>query len=98
MAQLADAIARELKLSDDERENLRVAALLHEVGARDQRLLRLLTRSDSEATVPVARAMRGAAELIAEYEHYYEIVGEDWDIETLSLHSTVKEQAVADSF
>jgi hypothetical protein len=98
VAQLADAIARELKLPDDERENLRVAALLHEVGARDQRLLRLLTRSDSEASVPVARAMRGAAEIIAEYEHYYEIVGEDWDIETLSLRTTVKVLAVADSF
>lgn len=98
VAQLAEAIARELKLPDEECENLRVAALLHEVGARDQRLLRLLTRSEGDGTVPVARAMRGAAEIIAEYEHYYEIVGEDWDIETLSLRTTVKILAVADSF
>jgi len=98
VAQLSDAIARELKLSDEECENLRVAALLHEVGAQDQRLLRLLTRSEGDASVPVARAMRGAAEIIAEYDHYYEIVGEDWDIETLPLRTTVKILAVADSF
>ncbi len=98
VAELAEAIARELGLPSEECENLRVAALLHEVGARDQRLLRLLTRSESEAAVPVARAMRGAAEIIAEYEHYYEIVGEDWDIETLPLRTTVKVLAVADSF
>src|SRR3989454_12537900 len=37
VAQVAAAIARELKLPADDVENLHVAALLHEVGARDQR-------------------------------------------------------------
>jgi len=72
--------------------------LLHEVGARDQRLLRLLSRAVTDDTVPVARAMRGAAEIIAEYGHYYEIVGEDWDIDALPLLDTVKILAVADAF
>src|SRR3989442_2241178 len=76
VAQVAAAIARELKLPADDVENLHVAALLHEVGARDQRLLSLLSRAVTDATVPVARAMRGAAEIIAEYGHYYEIVGD----------------------
>ena len=98
VAQLADAIAQELQLPEEERENLRVAALLHEVGTRDQRLLRLLSRSESDASVPVARAMHGAAAIIAEYGHYYEIVGEDWDIEALPIPTTVKVLAVADSF
>src|SRR5207249_1194434 len=79
-------------------ENLRVAALLHEVGTRDQRLLRLLSRSVTGSSVGVARAMRGAAEIIGEYGHYYEIVGEDWDIEALPLPLTVKILAVADAF
>ena len=98
VADVAAAIGRELKLPEETIENLRVAALLHEVGTRDQRLLRLLSRSVSDSSVGVARAMRGAAEIIGEYGHYYEIVGEDWDIEALPLPLTVKILAVADAF
>jgi HD domain len=98
VADVAAAIARELRLPEEDIENLRVAALLHEVGTRDQRLLRLLSRSVTDSSVSVARAMRGAAEIIGEYGHYYEIVGEDWDIEALPLPLTVKILAVADAF
>jgi HD domain len=98
VAEVANAIAHELEFSEDDRENLRVAALLHEVGTRDQRLLQLLARSETDVTVPVARAMHGAAGIIAEYRHYYEIVGEDWEIDALPLPTTVKVLAVADSF
>jgi HD domain len=98
VADLAVAIARELKLPKEDIENLRVAALLHEVGTRDQRLVRLLSGSQTEASVPVARAMHGAAGIIGEYAHYYEIVGEDWDVDTLPMPLTVKILAVADSF
>ena len=98
VADVAAAIARELGLPSEDEENLRVAALLHEVGTRDQRLLRLLSRSVTDSVVTVARAMRGAAEIIGEYGHYYEIVGEDWDIEALPIPLTVKILAVADAF
>lgn len=98
VADLAAAMGTELKLSETEVENLRIAALLHEVGTADQRLLRLLSRSVTDETVTVARALRGAAQIIAEYSHYYEIVGEDWDIEALPLPMTVKVLAVADAF
>ncbi len=98
VAGVAVAIAHELGLPEDDAENLRVAALLHEVGTRDPRLLRLLSRSVTDSSVTVARAMRGAAEIIGEYGHYYEIVGEDWDIEALPLPLTVKVLAVADAF
>jgi HD-GYP domain-containing protein (c-di-GMP phosphodiesterase class II) len=98
VAELAAAIAHEMKLSEVEIENLRIAALLHEVGTADQRLLRLLSRSVTDETVAVARALRGAAEIIAEYSHYYEIVGDDWDIEALPIPLTVKVLAVADAF
>jgi hypothetical protein len=95
---VAAAIARERKLPEEDVENLRVAALLHEVGTQDQRLLRLLSKSVTSGAVPVAVAMRGAALIIAEYGHYYEIVGEDWDIEALPIPETVRILAVADAF
>jgi hypothetical protein len=98
VADLAAAIGQELKLPEAELENLRIAALLHEVGTADQRLLRLLTRSVTDATVAVARALRGAAQIIGEYAHYYEIVGDDWDIDALPIPITVKTLAVADAF
>jgi HD-GYP domain-containing protein (c-di-GMP phosphodiesterase class II) len=98
VSQLAADIGAELKLSEVELENLRIAALLHEVGTADQRLLRLLSRSVTDDSLIVARALRGAAEIIAEYSHYYEIVGDDWDIESLPMAITVKVLAVADAF
>ncbi|MGH7673177.1 MAG: HD-GYP domain-containing protein [Gemmatimonadales bacterium] len=98
VAELAAAIGKELKLTETDVENLRIAALLHEVGTVDQRLLRLLARSITDETVTVARALRGAAEIIGEYAHYYEIVGDDWNIEALPMPMTVKVLAVADAF
>lgn len=98
VAELAAAIGAELRLTEAELENLRIAALLHEVGTADQRLLRLLSRSVTDESLAVARALRGAAEIIAEYSHYYEIVGDDWDIEALPMAPTVKVLAVADAF
>jgi len=98
VAELAAAMGAELELTEDELENLRIASLLHEVGTADQRLLKLLSRSVTDESVAVARALRGAAEIIAEYSHYYEIVGDDWDIEALPMAVTVKVLAVADAF
>lgn len=98
VAWLAAEMGAELKLSESEMENVRIAALLHEVGTADQRLLRLLSRSVTDESLTVARALRGAAEIIAEYSHYYEIVGDDWDIEALPMAPTVKILAVADAF
>src|ERR1051326_6737064 len=45
VAQLAADMGVELKLPEIDLENLRIAALLHEVGTADQRLLKLLSRS-----------------------------------------------------
>lgn len=98
VAEVAVSIGRELKLTKAELEDLRIAGLLHEVGTQDQRLLRLLSRSVGGSSAAVAHAMRGAASIIGEYSHYYEIVGEDWDIEALPLPLAVKVLAVADGF
>ena len=65
VSELAVAIARELKLPNEDIENLRVAALLHEVGTRDQRLVRLLSGSQGDASIrSLARCMapRGSSE------------------------------------
>ena len=97
VSDLAVALAKHLDLPADTVEDLRIAALLHEVGTEDARLLRLLSRPMSDAA-PIARAMRGAAEIISEYGHYYEIVGEEWDVDTLPLPPAVKVLAVADAF
>src|SRR2546429_3979878 len=64
VADVAAAIARELGLPSEDEENLRVAALLHEGGARDQRLLRLLSRSGTDSGVAGGRARRGAPQSI----------------------------------
>ena len=98
VAQLSADMGAELRLSESDLENLRIAALLHEVGTADQRLLRLLSRSVTDESLAMARALRGAAEIIAEYSHYYEIVGDDWDIEAMPMAVTVKVLAVADAF
>lgn len=98
VSDLSAAIGRELQLPEGDLEDLRIAALLHEVGTQDQRLLHLLSRSVSDDAVPLARALRGAAAIIAEYGHYYEIVGEGWEIEALPIPTTVRILAVADGF
>lgn len=98
VAEIAVSLGRELELTRAELEDLRIAGLLHEVGTQDQRLLRLLSKSVSPSSAAVAHAMRGAAEIIGEYGHYYEIVGEEWDIEALPLPLSVKILAVADAF
>lgn len=99
VSDLAVAIGGQMGLPNEQLEDLRIAALLHEVGTKDQRLLRLLSRSaTAEAAVPLGRAMQGAARIIGEYGHYYEIVGEDWDIDALPLDASVKVLAVADAF
>ncbi len=98
VSEVAVSIGKEMKLTVAELEDLKIAGLLHEVGTQDQRLLRLLSRSVTGSTAAVAHAMRGAALILGEYAHYYEIVGEDWDIEALPLPLAVKVLAVADAY
>lgn len=95
---VAEAIAKELKLAEEDAQNLRIAGLLHEVGTRDQRLLKLLSRAATDETVPIARVMHGAAAIIAEYGSYYEVVGEEWELDALPISPAVKILAVADAF
>jgi len=99
VAKLAVLLGKELGLRQGELENLRVAALLHEVGPRDPRLLRLLSEFPGAfKELPVAGAMRGALDILQEYEKYYDVVGDDWPIDHLSFAMGTKILAVAGSF
>ena len=99
VAALAEELGRGMLLREEELENVRIAALFHEVGYRDPRLLKLLSRAPralSELTT--AMAMQGASEILYQYMHYYEVVGDVWPVDDLSFTEGVKILAVADAF
>jgi hypothetical protein len=99
VAEVAIDLGRSMDLREDELENLRIAALFHEVGYRDPRLLKLLSNAPGEvAELTTAMAMRGASEILFQYSHYYEVVGDVWPVDELQLSAGVKILAVADAF
>jgi hypothetical protein len=99
VAVLAAKLAREMGLPEPEIENVRVAALLHEVGPQNPRLLQLVAQfPGGMKELPVAGAMGGATGLLDEYTRYYEVVGDDWPVDQLAIPIGVKVLAVADAF
>jgi hypothetical protein len=99
VAKLATLLGKEIGLREDDLENLRIASLLHEVGPRDPRLLRLLSEFPGAfRELPLAGAMRGAFDILQEYERYYDVVGDDWPIDHLPFSASTKILAVADGF
>jgi hypothetical protein len=82
-----------------ELEDLRVAALLHELGPQDPRLLRLFEQFPGDVRqLPIASSMRAALDLVGEYSHYHEHVGADWPVDLVRGSLAVKVLAVADAF
>lgn len=99
VASLAARLAQELGLREAELENVRVAALLHEVGPQNPRLLQLMSQFPGGMRgLPVADAMGGATKLLDEYARYYEIVGDEWPVDQIAVPLEVKILAVADAF
>lgn len=99
VAATAARLARELGLHESEVENVRAAALLHEIGPESPRLLKVFAAFPGGVKgLPVAGAMRGATQLLDEYTRYYEIVGDEWPVDQLQLSIGVKILAVADAF
>lgn len=99
VAELAVRLAQALGLRDAETENVRVAALLHEVGPESPRLLTLVSRFPGGIKgLPIADAMQGATRLLSEYTRYYEVVGDDWPVDQLPMSVGSKILAVADAF
>jgi HD-GYP domain-containing protein (c-di-GMP phosphodiesterase class II) len=93
----AVALAQELGLSDTQQENLRVAGLLHEIGPRDPRLVRVM------ADVPATNdsrlsSMRSALRLVDEYSHYHEVVSAGWPVDDTRISIGAKILAVADAY
>lgn len=99
VAELAARLARELGLREADVENVRVAALMHEVGPDNPRLLSLVGQFPGEIKgLPIAGALRGATTLLSEYTRYYEIVGDDWPVDQLPISIGAKILAVADAY
>jgi HD-GYP domain-containing protein (c-di-GMP phosphodiesterase class II) len=93
----AVALAQELGLTDTQQENLRVAGLLHEIGPRDPRLVRVM------ADVPATNdsrlsSMRSALRLVDEYSHYHEVVSAGWPVDDTRISIGAKILAVADAY
>jgi hypothetical protein len=91
------ALARELGLGDAQQEDLRVAGLLHEIGPRDPRLVRVMSE------VPAAQdsklsSMRRALKLVDEYSHYHEVVSSGWPVDDARISIGAKILAVADAY
>ena len=91
------ALARELGLGGAQQEDLRIAGLLHEIGPRDPRLVRVM------GEVPAAQdsrlsSMRRALKLVDEYSHYHEIVSTGWPVDDARISIGAKILAVADAY
>jgi hypothetical protein len=99
VAERAVTLGRELGMRSEELEDLRVAALLHELGPQDPRLLRLFEHFPGDVRqLPIAASMRTALDLVSEYSHYHEHVGADWPVDLVRGSLAVKIIAVADAF
>jgi hypothetical protein len=99
VAATATRLAQALGLHEPEVENVRVAALLHEVGPESPKLLQVFAKFPGGVKgLPIAGAMNGATRLLDEYQRYYEIVGDEWPIDELPLSLGAKILAVADAF
>lgn len=93
----AVGLARELGLTDAQQEDLRVAGLLHEIGPRDPRLVRVMSEIPSARDSKLS-SMRSALKHVDEYSHYHEVVSTGWPVDDTRISIGAKILAVADAF
>lgn len=99
VAARATALGEAMGLNRAEIDQVRVAALLHELPPNDPRLMRLFTQYPGTATtLPIVAAMRAALDIIRQYARYYELVGGDWPVDHMRVPVGTKILAVADTF
>jgi hypothetical protein len=93
----AVALGKNLGLTDAQQEDLRVAGLLHEVGPRDPRLVRIMgdmpTTNDSKLA-----SVRKALRVVDEYSHYHELVSTGQPVDDARISIGAKILAVADAY
>lgn len=90
-------LAAEIGLTDAQQEDLRVAGLLHEIGPRDPRLVRVMSDVPSERDTKLS-SMRSALRLVNEYSHYHEVVSTGWPVDDTRISIGAKILAVADAY
>jgi hypothetical protein len=90
-------LARELGLGETQQEDLRVAGLLHEIGPRDPRLVRVMSDLPASRDAGMT-SMRGALRLVDEYSHYHEIVSTGSSVDEARITIGAKVLAVADAY
>ena len=93
----AVALARELGLTSAQQEDLRVAGLLHEIGPRDPRLVRVMSEIPTTRDSKVS-SMRSALRHVDEYSHYHEVVSTGWPVDDTRISLAAKILAVADAY
>jgi HD-GYP domain-containing protein (c-di-GMP phosphodiesterase class II) len=99
VAERSVALGRELGMHDEMLEQLRVAALLHELGPQDPRLARLFETFPRDIkALPIAGSMRAALDIIRDYRHYHEHLSVELPVDALRISLAVKVLAVADAF
>lgn len=99
VAERSVAIAKQLEMTSHEQENVRVAALLHELGPQDPRLIRLFEQfPGAMKELPIAKSMREALDLVQEYSRYHDHIGNDFPVDALRVSLGAKVLAVADAF
>jgi HD-GYP domain-containing protein (c-di-GMP phosphodiesterase class II) len=90
-------LGRELGLTDSQQEDLRVSGLLHEIGPRDPRLVRVMSDMPTSKDSKVS-SMRKALRLVDEYGHYHEVVSTGWPVDDTRITIGAKILAVADAY
>lgn len=93
----AATLARELGLDEVRQEDLRIAGLLHEIGPRDPRLVRLVSELPSGSDAKLS-SMRSALRLVDEYSHYHEVVSSGSPVDDTRITLGAKILAVADAY
>lgn len=90
-------LAKAMGLSDTAQEDLRVAGLLHEIGPRDPRLVRVMSDLPASRDAGLT-SMRGALRLVDEYSHYHEVVSTGTSVDETRISIGAKVLAVADAY
>jgi hypothetical protein len=90
-------LAKELGLDDVKQEDLRIAGLLHEIGPRDPRLVRVMQDMPASRDSKLS-SMRSALRLVDEYSHYHEVVSTGWPVDDARISLGAKILAVADAY